>query len=73
VTGSARDVAVPTRGTALDSDDTAELKRLFDALPDALKVASTLLHETSTSSPAYVAADAEVARIISRIDTLLNG
>jgi hypothetical protein len=67
-------VAVQTLSArALGPEEVAELTALFDALPAALRLASKLLHETSPISAAYLAADAEFARIIARINTLLNG
>jgi hypothetical protein len=53
--------------------EVTELKELFDALPAALELAQRLLNESSPLSAAYLAADAEFARIIARINQILNG
>jgi hypothetical protein len=58
---------------ALTPDEARELNELFDALPVALGLARKLLPEESPGSAAYMAADAEFARIIGRINALLNG
>jgi hypothetical protein len=58
---------------ALTPDEARELNELFDALPVALELARKLLPEESPVSAAYMAADAEFARIIGRINALLNG
>lgn len=69
---SVRNVVPTLLGKPLTSDEAAELNRLFDALPDAISLASKLLRETHIDSAGYRAADVEVERIIARISALLN-
>jgi hypothetical protein len=53
-------------------EQTAELVRLLDALPTAIARAKELLHKSSIHDPAYLAADAEVAKMLARINALMN-
>jgi hypothetical protein len=52
-------------------EETAELKRLMEALPDAIKRARKILQQSGPSTR-LEAADAEVSRLIARIDQILN-
>lgn len=54
------------------AEEAAELNRLLDALPVAIRLASGLLRETSLRDPIYLAADAEVSKILTRINELMN-
>jgi hypothetical protein len=53
--------------------ETAELNRLLDALPVAIRLACGLLRETSVRDPGYLAADLEVSKILTRINQLMSG
>ena len=67
-----RGAAIAFSAKAPSRDEAAELQRLFDALPVAIKHARRLFHDLSVESTAYIEADAEVARLIARINMLLN-
>jgi hypothetical protein len=54
------------------SNDAAECNRLFDALPVAMVRATSLLRQRSVYDREYVEADAEVAKILARVNELLN-
>ena len=58
--------------TLVAADDVAELKMLLEALPVAVRLASGLMRQLSLSDPIYLAADAEVSRIVARIAVLMN-
>lgn len=62
---------MPRRET-YSPDEAAELNRLFDALPVAIKLASDLLTQSSSCDPEYLAADGQVCRILGRISELMN-
>jgi hypothetical protein len=65
-----RIVDAPTRG--IPTEEAAELNQLLDTLPAAITCASELLRKTSIEDPTYLAADAEVGKILARINTLIN-
>lgn len=73
MTGSLGDAPAESSAAESGVSETVELARLFNALPGALGLASKLLRERSTNAPEYIAADAEVARIITRINAIVNG
>jgi hypothetical protein len=53
-------------------DAAAELNGLLAALPVAITRASAVLRQASIHDSRYVAADAEVAKILMRINKLMN-
>jgi hypothetical protein len=53
-------------------EETAELNRLLEALPVAVACARELLQKTSIHDCTYLAADAEVAKMLARINALMN-
>jgi hypothetical protein len=53
-------------------EEAGELNRLLEALPAAIACASGLLQKTSIHNPTYLAADAEVAKKLARINVLIN-
>ena len=57
---------------ALSSEEAAELNRLLVALPAAVAVAGRLLRESSIHDAIYMAADAEVSKLLARISELMN-
>lgn len=57
---------------AYSSEQAAELNRLLNALPVAIRLASGLLRETSMLHPSYIAADAEVSKLVARVNELIN-
>jgi hypothetical protein len=61
---------VPER--PLSADDAAELKRLYVALPEAIRRAGQILKESGALDERYAAQDAEVAQMIARINELMS-
>jgi hypothetical protein len=57
---------------AYSPEAAAELSRLLDALPPAVKRASSLLQRSSIYDSEYLAADAEVAKLLTRINELMQ-
>jgi hypothetical protein len=55
------------------ADDAAELNGLLDAMPAAVTCATGLLRQSSISDPAYVAAEAKISKMLTRINELMNG
>jgi hypothetical protein len=53
--------------------DAAEYNRLFDDLPGAIKRAREILKVSGIISPAFLAAEMEVSRILTRINELATG
>jgi hypothetical protein len=53
-------------------EEAAELNRLLDALPAAITIAGRLLQQVSVRDPTYLAAGAEVSKILARIHELMN-
>ena len=53
-------------------DDTAELKELFDTLPDAIKRARRALGESGLLDERYLIEDVRVEKILERINELMN-
>jgi hypothetical protein len=56
----------------LRANDAAEFNRLCHALPVAIERATHVLRESSCESAGYVAADAEVLKILERITVITN-
>ena len=69
----ARIEAAMSQRLVSSAEETAELNRLSDALAVAIQRAREILRETDMTSPAYRAADAEVSRILARINQMTNG
>ena len=55
------------------ADEAAELNGLLNAMPAAVTRATGLLRQTSMSNPAYVAAEAKISKMLTRINELMNG
>jgi hypothetical protein len=67
----ARRFPLPFR-EACSPEEAAELNSMLDALPAAITLAGDLLRQLSIHDPKYLAADAEVSRILTRINELMN-
>jgi hypothetical protein len=59
-------------GRPNSSDDAAELKKLFEELPDTIGRASKALKELDVLHGRYIEEDDKAARILARIDELTN-
>jgi hypothetical protein len=55
------------------TDEAAELNGLLDAMPAAVTCATSLLRQLSIHAPAYVAAEAKISKMLTRINELMNG
>lgn len=56
----------------LSAKEAAELNRLLDDLLAAIKYATELLLRSSHIDPEYLAADAKVSEIVTRVNELMN-
>ena len=56
----------------LSAEDAAELKRLYVALPEAIRRAGEILKLSGALDERYAVEDAKVAQIIARINELMS-